>query len=155
MIDELKWIGYLTEVEYNSGSFNGPAFMETVRQLTLEQAADGNTHDGYTSWSIVLHDAYFKWKVLEFFEPGAHDWPHEKTSFPALPEVTDSHWQDAIALSDSIHAAYMGLMDRLSAEDVEREIEEWECSVGQALAWIATHDTYHAAQIRNMGVLGL
>ena len=155
MIDELKWISYLTEREYTAGSFNGPAFMQTVKKLTLAQAADSDTHDGFTAWSIVLHDAYFKWKVLEFFHPGAHAWPHEQRSFPTLPEVSEENWQATISLSDDIHGAYMELLEKLTSEDVEREIAEWECSVGQALAWIATHDSYHAAQIRNMGVKGL
>lgn len=156
MIDELKWIAYITEREYTSGTFNGPAsFMETVRKLTLEQACDSDTHDGYTSWSIVLHDAYFKWKVLEFINPGVHDWPHQKTSFPPLPEATEENWQQTIALSDDIHRAYMELLDRLTTQDVGREIDEWDCSVGEALAWISTHDTFHAAQIRSMGVTGL
>lgn len=155
MIDELKWISYLTEREYTAGSFNGPAFIQTVRKLTVEQAADADTHDGYTSWAIVLHDAYFKWKVLEFFHPGRHEWPYERKSFPAIPEATDENWQATISFSDEIHGAYLALLDKLTSEDVEREIPEWECSVGQALAWIATHDSYHAAQIRNMGVKGL
>ena len=155
MITELKWISYLTEREYTEGSFNGPSFMQTVRTLTVEQAADSDTHDGYTSWSIVLHDAYFKWKVLDFFDPGACDWPYEKTSFPAIPEATAENWKRTIRFSDEIHDAYMRLLDELTPQDVEKEIAEWECSVGQALAWIATHDSYHVAQIRNMGVKGL
>ncbi len=155
MIEQLKWIGYLTEREYTAGSFNGPAFIQTVKKLSLEQASDTGTIDGFSAWAVVLHDAFFKWKVLEYFQPGEHPWPYEKKSFPAIPEVTDENWQRTIGISDDIHAEYMKLLENLSDEDIERRIDEWDCSVGQALAWIATHDSYHAAQIRNMGVQGL
>lgn len=102
-----------------------------------------------------LHDAYFKWTILEFFQAGSYEWPHEKTSFPPLPEANEENWQKTISLSDEIHEAYMRLLNGLTAEDLERQIEDWECSAGELIAWIATHDTYHAAQIRNMGVKGL
>lgn len=157
MNPDLKWLMHLTEVEYRGHSFNGPSLIETVRPLSLEQVTSTATHEGYTVWGIVLHCAYLKWKMLGWIDPhAAMDFPYEKTDFPALPEVrSQAAWEETLALSDRIHDEYLAELANLSEGFLDPHLAEWDCTAGQAVAWLAAHDTYHNAQIRNMGLNGL
>jgi len=157
MTGDLKWLMYLTEVENRGHSFNGPSLMETVCPLTLEQVISTATHQSYTVWGIVLHCAFFKWKMIRFIDPhAAIDFRYEKTDFPRLPmERSRAAWGETLVHSDRIHEHYMRLLSSLPESFLDRAIGEWDCSAGQAIAWLAAHDTYHNAQIRNMGLEGL
>ena len=151
---DLKWLIHLTEVEYRGHSFNGYSLMETVRPMTLDQVLSKKTYQSFTVWGIVLHCAYFKWKMTLFLRPDLPvDFPYEQTDFPALPEDRSGDaWRESLLVSDRIHDAYIEVL-RAVKGDIDRSvIQEWNCGLGEAIAWIATHDTYHNAQIRIMGL---
>lgn len=151
---DLKWLIHLTEVEYRGHSFNGYSLMETVRPLTLDQVLSKKTHQSFTVWGLVLHCAYFKWKLTLFLRPDVPiDFPYEQTDFPALPEDRSSDaWRESLMVSDRIHDAYIEVLRAVEGDFGHSVIQEWDCGFGEAIAWIATHDTYHNAQIRNMGL---
>jgi len=154
---DLKWLIHLTEVEYRGHSFNGYSLMETVRRLTLDQVLSKKTHQSFTVWGLVLHCAYFKWKMTLFLRPDVPiDFPYEQTEFPALPEDRSGDaWRESLLVSDRIHDAYIEVLRTVKGDYDRSVIQEWDCGFGEAIAWIATHDTYHNAQIRNMGLKGL
>ena len=39
--------------------------------------------------------------------------------------------------------------------DWAQPFAEWNMTLGQAAVWLCSHDTYHLAQIRNMGIQAL
>ena len=154
---DLKWLIHLTEVEYRGHSFNGYSLMETVRPLTLDQVLSKKTHQSFTVWGIVLHCALVKWKMASLLRPDFPiDFPYEQTDFPALPEDRSGDaWRESLLVSDRIHDAYIEVLRAVKGDFDRSVIQEWDCGFGEAIAWIATHDTYHNAQIRNMGLKGL
>ena len=151
---DLKWLSATTDAEYRGGSFNGKSLIETVKGYTLEQVKSTDTFENYTVWGIVLHNMYFKWMVIKFIDPdNPTQFDYEKTDWPSIPgEGTSEDWNKTLKDSDMIHDEYMKQLGNLVPEGLEREVDEWKCPLGQAVAWIATHDSYHAAQIRNMGL---
>ena len=106
---------------------------------------------------MVLHNVYCKWMLLKALDPNdGTPYGYEEKSFPALPVPADEKaWEKTMSDSDVIHDAYMAVLGRLTADRMAGELEGWKCTVGAAVGWMATHDSYHAAQIRNMGVPGL
>jgi hypothetical protein len=157
MIPELKWIVWLTDAEYRGHSFNGTSLRETVARLTAVQAADDDTHERYTAWGLVLHCAFFKWKMTRFIDPEfGGRFLFEEKAFPRLPEDRSAAgWAFTLAQSDRVHHAYLARLSGLESRRLGTYIPEWDCDFGHAAAWIATHDTYHTAQIRNMGLEGV
>lgn len=156
MSNELSLFIWLTEAEYNGASFNGPNLRKTLQALTLAQAASPDTLEGYTVWGVVLHLAY--WKRQAARELGAAalpPFPYEEADFPALPATQDeAAWQQALATLDAAHGAYIAALSAFPVEKLEDKMP-WGFTYGQAVAWMATHDTYHTAMIRNMGVPAL
>lgn len=152
----VKWLAEITEIEYRGKSMNGKNFMDTLRGYTLEQVTSKDTYEKFTVWAVVLHNVYCKWMLIRVLNPeDATPYDYEEKSFPALPEPADAAaWEKTLSDSDAFHDAYMAALGNLSAADMEKEMPGWGCPIGAAVGWIATHDSYHIAQIRNMAVPG-
>jgi hypothetical protein len=54
-----------------------------------------------------------------------------------------------------VHRAYLRALETFPAERWSEELPQWRCTIGDVLQCIATHDVYHLAQIRNMGLKDL
>ncbi len=137
----------LTDREFDGQSFNGPSLMRTLRSLSLEQAVAKKTHEDYKAWSIVLHLGY--WKQFLAVQLSGKDGavspvPHEEKDWPSLPPELSL---------EAVHRFYMDALRSFPPDRLDEELEAWECPFG--IAWMATHDTYHVAQIRNMGLENL
>jgi hypothetical protein len=161
MSTDLSLLVWLTDTEYGGGSFNGPNLAKTLRSLTAVQAASDATLEGYTVWGVVLHLMYWKHELAQALGAATGsawalpDLPCEGQDFPALPETrTEEAWQQTLAELDAMHAAYVAVLKTFPAARLDEEMA-WGCTFGEAIAWMTTHDTYHTAMIRNMGVPGL
>ena len=156
METSLSLFVWLTEAEYNGGSFNGPNLVKTLRSLTMEQVMTEETYEGYSVWGIVLHLMHWKHFIARVLgDLTLDDFAFEGENWPALPEDrTEDAWLQTLAGQDEIHTAYIAALSAFPAERLG-EAMEWGCSFGEAIAWMTTHDTYHIAQIRNMGLKGL
>ena len=148
MQNNLNWILAITKSEYNGNSFNGPNLIKTLKSLSFNQVISTDTFENYSVWSIVLH-----LMLAEML--GAQDlasFPYNGDNFPELPElITEQTWDNILVELDSIHNAYIKTLKEFDSTKLDEKME-WGCSFGEAVAWMATHDTYHNAQIRNMGL---
>ena len=101
----------------------------------------------------LMHWKHFQARVLG--DTTLDDFPYEGENWPALPEGrSEAAWLQTLADQEEIHAAYMAALKAFPAERLGEKME-WGCPFGEAIAWMTTHDTYHIAQIRNMGLKGL
>lgn len=150
----VKWLAEITEVEYRGKSLNGRNFIDTLRGYSLEQVISQETFEKFTVWAVVLHNVYWKWKLLRVLNSDdSTPYDYEEKSFPALPDPADAAaWEKTLADSDAVHDAYMAVLDNVTADRLDEVIPDWENTVGAAIGWMATHDSYHVAQIRNMAV---
>jgi uncharacterized damage-inducible protein DinB len=151
----IELLTQLTEAEFDEQSFNGLPLMETLRKLTLDQVTTKDTYEGYTVWGIVLHLIYWKYFLgKQLGGTGGFDsFPYEEKDWPPLPEeLSKSSWEKTLQELESAHRSYIEALKRFPSDRLEEEIKEWRCSCGKACAWMSTHDTYHTAQIRNMGL---
>lgn len=154
MNSDLAMIIDITEKEYHGGSFNGPSLRTMLDGLTLDEVTSTDTYEGYSVWGIVLHLLNWKQQWAEWLDaPGLPDYPFPKENWPVLPEnPTQEAWEETLALMDSVHAAYVAALRDLPPGKLEEKIEVWDFSWAEAIAWMTTHDTYHIAQIRSMGL---
>jgi hypothetical protein len=154
MNSDLRVIIDITEKEYHSGSFNGPSLRTMLDGLTLEEVTSTDTYEGYSVWGIVLHLLNWKYELAAWLDaPGLPDYPYPKANWPALPEnPSQEAWNETLAVMDVVHAAYIAALRDLPPGKLEEKMESWGCAWAEGITWMATHDTYHIAQIRNMGL---
>jgi hypothetical protein len=94
--------------------------------------------------------------VLKFIDPDSPmNFGYDKDDWPSIPgEGSSGDWEKTLKDSDQIHDEYMKQLSELPPEALEKKVDEWKCLLGHAVSWVATHDSYHVAQIRNMGLKG-
>ena len=153
MNSDLALIIDITEREYHGMSFNAPPLRKMLDKLTLDEVTSTGTYEGYSVWSIVLHVLYWKYQLAAWLDtPDLPDYPYEKANWPALPEILSQEaWDETIALLDGFHNAYVSALRTLPDGKLDEKME-FNSSWADAIAWMTTHDTYHIAQIRNMGL---
>ena len=153
MNNNLKWIATITQSEYNGNSFNGPNLIKTLKSLSFDQVLSTDTYEEYSVWAIVLH--LMKWKHQLADMLGAQNlapFLYKGDNFPELPDqLTEQTWENTLSEMDAIHSSYLLALSEFDDEKLDEKMD-WGCSFGEAIAWMTTHDTYHIAQIRNMGL---
>jgi uncharacterized damage-inducible protein DinB len=145
------------DAEFGGDSFNGPSLMATLECLTPDMAAYDLTHEGYSAWEIALHLAYFKHFIAKALDPGIEAYPLPKgpSGFGTVPVPTQEAWRELLDYLRAIHSRVMQLVRAAPESRFDEPTPRWEVPIGKAVAWLFTHDTYHTAQLRNMGVPGL
>lgn len=147
------------DAEFDGTSPNRASLMGTLSQLDAKSAADTVTFEGYSAWAVALHVAYAKWTFVNQLLGGAAaeligPYPFAKgTAGYAQPLTVDSQaWDAARAYLCQIHRKTMEAIRTADSSVLAGELAAWRMPVAQAVAWLCGHDTYHTAQIRNMGL---
>jgi hypothetical protein len=151
----------LAETEFDGDCLNGKSFMATLEALSAEQAASNATFEGYTVWSIALHVAWCEWVVAKAFLSGAelealgpYPYPEGVGGFFDPPAIDEAAWQSTRACLRRIHRFAMDAIAAHGRERFDEVLPEWKMPKGEAAVWLCGHATYHAAQIRSMGLEG-
>jgi len=154
MTNDLTLLYDMTDREFRGHTFNGQSLMETLRPLTAAEAADRNTVEGYSAWDNLIHCVFFKYVVVRFLGASApcDPYPWKEGSFPPIPDVSEAAWAQALAYAELVHDTYLAALKSLDPNRLGEAFPAWECTLGEALIWIPPHDTYHVAQVRNMGL---
>ncbi|MAG14237.1 MAG: hypothetical protein CMN78_06545 [Spirochaetales bacterium] len=156
MDDKVEMLVQITKDEFDGNSFNGPPLIKTLQSLSFEQITSIETYEGYSVWAIVLHLIYWKHTLTAYLggSPGVDPFPYEEKDWPGPPESpTPEAWEKTMEHLRGAHEHYLSALKKRSAESLNDEIADWKCNVAKAVSWMATHDLYHVAQIRNMGVI--
>lgn len=127
--------------------WHGPALDDVLADVTPDVAVSRPVAAAHSIWELVLHIAVWAEVALARFGPEPlaspeHDWP-------AVPEPTAAHWQDALT---RLHASY---------EQLARAVENLDDAALSALValpgprhtievmlhGVVEHGTYHGGQI--------
>lgn len=171
-MDSLKNLSELVfeyaDEEFHGRSFHGHSLIETLRQLDEISASDTNTYEGYCAWEILNHVCYCKILVVRGlnalygnpddsgYMDGIEPIPFEFKDFAPIPESRPSgSWNKVIDYFERVHKNCMNAIKDVKPEMLAMTMPDWKFSYGKIIAWLFTHDTYHNAQIRNMGIPGL
>jgi hypothetical protein len=145
----------LADAEFDGRSLNGPSMMKTLEGLTAAQAASTATWEGYSVWEVVLHNIYHKYFVARSLgaAQALEPYPYPQANFaPAPAGPTDAAWKETLAYLRRSHAVCMAAVRALPEDRLDTQMPEWKLAYRDVVAWLCTHDTYHTAQIRSMGV---
>jgi hypothetical protein len=142
--------------EFNGECYNGPNFLTTLHSLSLEQVISTETLEGYSVYGIALHVLLCKHMMCRHLEGQIEEYPYDKADFPKVPgRVEEADWQQILDKLVEYHDALNRTILEIDDAGLEKPIPEWRIPRRNAVIWYPTHDTYHTAQIRNMGVPGL
>jgi len=148
-------IDFMDSVFYGPG-WHGPELYPTLQSLSVEQALEPAGPDGYSSWQLVLHCAYWKHVILRRLGATAAAFERSPEDFPALPEATDGPaWERDLQLLVDKHEAIKTAVRRLGNADLGQLSTDEKFSKESLVLSIAAHDAYHTGHLRNMGVDGL
>ena len=148
-------IDFMDSIFYGPG-WHGPELYPTLQALSVEQALQPAGPDGYSTWQLALHCAYWKHAILRRF--GATEAPFGRTpeDFPDLPEQPDrAAWERDLQLLVDKHEAIKTEVRRLGNEELGAMSSDEKFSKESLVLSIAAHDAYHTGHLRNMGVDGL
>jgi uncharacterized damage-inducible protein DinB len=157
MNTDLALLVELADAEFDGESFNGPSLMVTLEKLSPEAAASHDTFEGYSAWETAIHCLYFKYFIARSLgvTGSVEPYPYEQESFIRVEGADPEAWRQLDAYLRRVHHATWRAIAELGEERLASIMPEWKIPYSSAIAWLATHDTYHTAQIRNMGVPGL
>ena len=146
----------LSNQECLTGSLNNVSLLETLRSLSPEEAASKDTYEGYTAWGMALHVLYYKHLVAVELGAEVPPYEYEKTDYPELTSSpSQAGWEKLVEEIEQTHRGLIVALEKAKPERLADSYEAWEMPLGEAIGWIISHDTYHNAQIRNMGLLSL
>ncbi len=152
----LEYFLDVIDAEFFGKSWNGPSLTATLDRLSAAEAADDTTWEGYSAWSIALHCAKCKRVVAVDLGVRAPDWDYgEETWFPAPADPSPEAWERDRELLRVMHDLSMGALRSLPEARLADEMPSWKRPWGQVIAWLATHDAFHGAQLRSMGLPAL
>lgn len=151
-----KFFLYLSNQECLSGSFNGPALVETLRSISAEEAISTDTYEGYSAWSVAVHVLYYKHLIGRQFEAKLPEYRFEEANFLKTPaKLSAEEWEELIVDIEQAHKAVIDAVAAAPIDKLEETFDSWKMPLGKAFAWLVSHDTNHNAQIRNMGLESL
>ena len=148
----------MADIEFDGDSFNGPSFMKTLDALGAAEAASEETYERYSAWEIAVHCAYYKFIIAKGLGRAetVTPFPYEEGNFSPLPVPADEDaWRSARAYLRRSHHAVMKAAREASGAELDALFPEWEVPYRDAIAWLCTHDVFHNAQIRSMGLPSL
>lgn len=131
----------------NEGSWHD-SLMATLEGVDAETARWTPAPGRPSIWSLVRHVTVWKKAVMETFDHGSVDpGPWNAADWADLPD-DDAAWN---ADRDELARVMRLLRQRVSAADdrlLERELDGLDGTLAEQMAQMATHDAYHAGQIR-------
>lgn len=148
----------MADREFDGDSLNGPSLMATLDSLSASEALSTDTFEGYSAWEIAAHCAYYKYLIARGLGAGAElePYPFAEGNFPPPPAgAGDSAWKEA---RDYLRLAHRVCSDEIRASGpaaLDGEFAQWKMAFRDAIAWLCSHDSYHNAQIRSMGLPAL
>jgi hypothetical protein len=132
----------LLDEAYNRRSWHGPNLRGSLRGVTAVQAAWRPKPDAHNIWEIALHAAYWKYVVWRRVTgAGRGSFALAGSNFFERPvEASEAAWKRDLGILESAHRDL-----RLAVEKLDPRAPE---KLRHMIRGAATHDLYHAGQIR-------
>ncbi|HUX12864.1 MAG TPA: DinB family protein [Spirochaetia bacterium] len=145
---------HLDSVFYGK-AWHGASLLGTIRRLDSKQAILEN-REGFSPWKILLHCAYWKFDVRRALSQSAEQptFPRKPRDFPRLPDVPDEQaWRADKEFLEEQHIALRNVVESFPTELLDEVPPKRSFTYAGLVLGAASHDVYHTAHIRNLGVV--
>jgi hypothetical protein len=139
-----------TTFEHSAGQ---PSVSEAIAGLTASQAAWKPSPERHSIWQIVRHLTRWKEACYEDWQGRTPDYAAIDKGDWASVSGDDTAWQADVEALHEISRKYKTYVEHLGPEELERTVAGLGEPLADSVLAMATHDTYHAGQIRYVRVL--
>ena len=138
----------ILDAAYDRRSFHGTTLRGALRGVKVDQACWRPAPDRKSIWELLLHAAYWKYRVRRTLAggPGFLRNPSNWPSIPDDPSVRTL--RDDIAYLGEEHRLLQAAVARLSRTDLRHEHSKNGLTSAQLVYGVAAHDTHHGGQIQ-------
>ena len=136
------------DAAYDRRSFHGTTLRGSLRGVSVETACWRPAPDRHNIWELLLHAAYWKYRVRRTlsggpaFQRSPSDWPH----VPASPAAVTLR-KDIDYLGDE-HRLLRAAVESLTRSDLRQPVSKAGMTRAQLVYGVAAHDTHHGGQIQ-------
>ncbi len=147
-LDLPEWLADRLTRTYADGNWSGKGVRPALEGVTLEEAHWRPTPDQHTIAEMAAHMAFWCWKAASWFDPesatdpGEEEWPAVLPSVQAWAQVVDE-----LARAHAACAAIVRRLDPAVLEEHYRPAGPGPWNKLSIIVDLATHDSYHVAQI--------
>src|SRR5690349_13215351 len=135
----------LLDEAYENKTWLGPNLKQSLKGVSVVQAAWRPGAGRHNIWELALHSAYWKYALRRRIEGGKRgSFVLKGSNFFSRPEkgkATEKAWRADLALLESEHNALEAAIRRVLKTPRAKKMLP-------ALYGVAFHDIYHAGQIR-------
>lgn len=138
------------EMAFDRRSWHGPNLMGSLRGVKLAGALWRPQPERHNVAEIVVHCAYWKYRVCRLLDPDADprfsiegsDW------FPRGDDTGEAARKADVALLREWHGRLVDAVRRLDPRRLDVPAGTNHFTVSQLISGAAAHDVYHAGQVR-------
>lgn len=147
---EIEHLLGLLDEAYNRAAWHGPNLRGSIRGVTSRQAAMRPKVGRHNIWEIVVHAAYWKYRVRarllgekrgSFSLPGSN-W------YERPIDRREKAWGADVGLLESEHRKLREAVASFPADKLDQRAPGSKNPARRLIAGIAFHDVYHAGQIQ-------
>lgn len=143
----------LLDAEFDGKSWNGPSLMATLERLGAQEAASQKTWEGYSAWEIGIHCAQCKRLLAADLGAAVEPFPFTGEGYFNQPsDTSEAAWKRDLAYFRRAHKECMDALRAMKPASLDDIMPTWKHPYRQVIAWLCTHDAFHGAQIRSMGL---
>lgn len=135
---------------YDRRSWHGPNLRGSLRGLSLEAAGYRPQPERHNIWEIVVHCAYWKYRVCRLLSAQVpRSFPLKGSDWFARPaRNSPAAWAEDLRLLEAWHAQLRATVEELDAARLDEPVRGGPFTVVELISGAAAHDLYHAGQIR-------
>lgn len=130
-----------------------PALSTAVEGLKASHAAWKPDPARHSIWQIVRHLTDWKRAVLQAWDGDEPDWDEVRHTDWQEILGDDAAWEEDVRALHDVSAAYQRRIEAMDDDELRRAFPGEETSTAFYLMQVATHDVYHAGQIRYLRAL--
>lgn len=131
-------------------AWHGPAVLEALEGIFVQQAINKPIADGHSVWEIILHLTAWQ-EIVATLLRGQATSPTPEQEWPIVPEPTNVAWQTTKTHLLESHQALLKLIETLTpaqlVEPIPGRPPGQEKSKLFLLLGLVQHNVYHAGQI--------
>ncbi|MBD3381434.1 MAG: hypothetical protein GF404_04475 [candidate division Zixibacteria bacterium] len=140
----------LIEHSFRKKSWHGAILNGSLRGVDAQEALWRPSEKRHSIWEIVLHCAYWKFRVARRFTPGKKDkFPRQGSDWFAVSYSADEKsWKSDKKLLKNTHQELIEAVKQLTNDELIKTPPGSKINNLDILFGIAYHDIYHAGQIQ-------